>query len=102
MLFFVTIGAGALLFWLGALYVASTKAVPDYGGEYTEGLVSQPRYINPILSQTSEADADLAELIYSGLFTYDAEGKLQKSLAICGREGLHFVPLAWESLDMLV
>lgn len=79
-LFFVFIGTGALLFWLGALYVTSTKVVPDFGGEYTEGIVSQPRYINPILSQTSEADADISELVYSGLFGYDAEGKLTKRL----------------------
>ena len=79
-LFFTAVGTGALLFWLGALYVASTKSVPEHGGEYTEGIVSQPRYINPILSQTSEADADLSELIYSGLFTYDTEGKLTKQL----------------------
>lgn len=79
-LFFVFIGTGALLFWLGALYVASTKVVPDFGGEYTEGIVSQPRYINPILSQTSEADADISELVYNGLFGYDKEGKLTKRL----------------------
>lgn len=72
---------GALLFWLGALYIASTKPVPEQGGEYTEGIASQPRYINPILSQTSEADADLVQLIYSGLFGYDASGRLAKRLA---------------------
>lgn len=77
---FACIGLGALLFWLGALYVASTKVVPDYGGEYTEGIVSQPRYVNPILSQTSEADADISELVYSGLFGYDVDGKLEKRL----------------------
>lgn len=80
-LFFATVGLGALLFWLGALYVASTQVVPEYGGEYTEGLVSQPRYINPILSQTSEADADISELVYSGLFTYNVNGELKPSLA---------------------
>jgi peptide/nickel transport system substrate-binding protein len=79
-LFFVTLVVGALVFWLGAIYVASTKVVPQFGGEYTEGIVSQPRYINPILSQTSEADADISELVYSGLFSYDAEGKLVKRL----------------------
>lgn len=79
-LFFAVVGFGALVFWLGALYMASTKAVPEYGGEYTEGIVSQPRYINPILSQTSEADADIAQLLYSGLFGYDTEGKLVKRL----------------------
>ena len=79
-LFFSVVGLVALLFWLGALYVASTKAVPDFGGEYTEGIVSQPRYINPILSQTSEADADISKLVYSGLFGYDAQGKLVKEM----------------------
>lgn len=61
--------------------MASTQAVPERGGEYTEGMASQPRYINPILSQTSEADADLAELIYSGLFSCDTSGKLVNRLA---------------------
>lgn len=80
MIFFSTVAIGALCFWLGAIYVASTKVVPEYGGKYTEGLVSQPRYINPILSQTSEADASISELVYSGLFSYDTEGKLEKRL----------------------
>jgi len=79
--FFVVTGALALLFWLGALYVVSTVVVPKSGGEYTEGIASQPRYINPILSQTSDADADLTELIYSGLFAYDTNGNLINRLA---------------------
>ena len=79
-LFFAILGTGALLFWLGALYFASTKAVPNFGGEYSEGIVAQPRYINPILSQTSEADASISEVVYSGLFTYDKNGKLVKQL----------------------
>lgn len=79
-MFFAAVSMLALFFWLGALYMASTKTVPEHGGEYTEGLVSQPRYINPILSQTSEADASISELIYAGLFTHDAEGKLVKRL----------------------
>jgi peptide/nickel transport system substrate-binding protein len=79
--FFVLSAVAALLFWFGALYVASTQVVPKAGGEYTEGIASQPRYINPILSQTSEADADLAQLVYSGLFGYDASGNLTKRLA---------------------
>ena len=79
-LFFVFLGVSALVFWLGALYIAGTKSVPDFGGEYTEGMVSQPRYINPILSQTSEADADISELVYGGLFGYDVEGKITNRL----------------------
>lgn len=72
---------GALLFWVGAFYVTSTKAVADQGGEYREGIASQPRYINPIIAQTSDADQDLVELVYSGLMSYDDEGKLVKRLA---------------------
>ena len=35
----------------------------------------------------------------AGVAAQDAhDRKLQKSLEICDREGLHFVPLAWESL----
>jgi hypothetical protein len=35
----------------------------------------------------------------AGVAAQDAhDKKLQKSLAICDKEGLHFVPLAWESL----
>jgi peptide/nickel transport system substrate-binding protein len=79
--FFSVVGGVALLFWLGALYMASTRSIPEVGGEYTEGIAAQPRYINPILSQTSEADADLAQLVYSGLFGYDASGALVKRLA---------------------
>lgn len=79
--FFAISGTAALLFWLGALYVTSTVVVPKAGGEYTEGIAAQPRYINPILSQTSEADADLSQLIYSGLFGYDEKGNLTKRLA---------------------
>lgn len=58
-----------------------TRPVPSAGGTYSEGVVGQPAYVNPLLSQTSEADADIAGIIYSGLFSYDAEGQLQPSLA---------------------
>ena len=77
----VTILFGALIFWVGALYITSTQSVADYGGEYREGIASQPRYINPVIAQTSEADQDLVELIYSGLMGYDDQGKLIKRIA---------------------
>lgn len=46
------------------------------GGQYIEGIVGQPLYINPLLSQTSEADSDLTQLIFSGLFKYDKDGNV--------------------------
>lgn len=75
------IAFGAFFFWLSAGYLAFTKPVPDYGGQYIEGVVAQPRYINPILSQTSDADADLAELLYASLFRYNDVGSITKHIA---------------------
>ena len=43
---------------------------PAYGGEYIEGIIGSPRYINPVLAQTNDADLDLVELIYGSLI-YD-------------------------------
>lgn len=76
----VSLAAGAIMFWFGAFYMHSTKAVPAVGGTYTEGIVGQPLYINPVLSQSGGADADIARLIYAGLFTHDKDGKLQKDI----------------------
>lgn len=59
--------------WLIVIYFSSTVSVPKAGGKYVEGIVGQPAYINPLLSQTSEADADLSALVYAGLFAHDAK-----------------------------
>lgn len=71
----------SLVFWLAHLYIGFTRPIPKNGGEYVEGLIGQPLYINPILSQTSETDSDLTQLIYGGLFGYDAQGKLKNNMA---------------------
>lgn len=76
----LVIGA-AFVFWIGTFYYHFTVAVPKNGGEYIEGVVGQPLYINPLLSQTSEADGDLTRLIYSGLFKYDKNGNVVNDLA---------------------
>lgn len=75
------VAAVAFLYWVGALYIAATIEVPESGGNYVEGIAGQPRYVNPILSQTSYADADLVKLIFCGLYSYDTQGKLQPELA---------------------
>jgi peptide/nickel transport system substrate-binding protein len=62
-------------------YFHFTKKVPIPGGEYIEGVVGQPLYVNPVLAGSNDADADLAALIYSGLFKYDPDGKLIPDLA---------------------
>ncbi|KKR02490.1 MAG: Extracellular solute-binding protein family 5 [Candidatus Yanofskybacteria bacterium GW2011_GWA1_39_13] len=58
-----------------------TKAMPDYGGSFSEGIVGEPRYLNPLLSQNNDVDRDLVSLIYSGLMKYNDEGKLVPDLA---------------------
>jgi len=67
--------------WVGSFYFNFTKAVPKTGGAYIEGIVGQPLYVNPLLSQTSEADSDLAQLVFSGLFKYDKDGNVVPDLA---------------------
>ena len=42
------------------------KEVPASGGEFTEGIVGSPRFINPLLA-ISNADRDLTALVYAGL-----------------------------------
>lgn len=77
----ILIAGSALVFWLVALSLSFTKSVPTYGGQYIEGIVSQPRYINPILAQTTEADSDLSALIYAGLFALGPDGMPVKRIA---------------------
>jgi len=38
--------------------------------------LGQPRFINPALSQTNDADRDLVQFVYSSLFKYDGQGNL--------------------------
>ncbi|HEX5798125.1 MAG TPA: peptide ABC transporter substrate-binding protein [Candidatus Saccharimonadales bacterium] len=51
------------------------------GGIFTEGIVGSYTNSNPIYSSTSSVDSSVSELLYAGLFNYDAEGKLTPDLA---------------------
>lgn len=70
----------AVLSFLISGYLLLTVAVPKAGGEYVEGLIGSPRFINPILAQT-DADKDLSHLIFSGLLKYDKHRQLAPDLA---------------------
>ncbi len=61
--------------------LSKTRIEPKVGGKYTEGILGQPRYINPVLAQTNDADRDLVQLIFSSLFKYDGQGNLIPDLA---------------------
>jgi len=62
-------------------YLRNFLPVPIVGGDYTEGLIGAPQYINPILCQTNDVDSDLARLVFSGLLKYDANLQLVPDLA---------------------
>lgn len=65
---------GLCLLILGGSYVAAHRIdIPAVGGEYTEGLVGEPQFINPLYASQSDVDQDLTSLIYSGLLRWDAQ-----------------------------
>lgn len=73
--------AVSALYLAGNYYWKHTKEVPASGGDYIEAMVGQTRFINPILSQTNDIDADLSSLIFSSLLRTDTDGKFQNDLA---------------------
>ncbi len=68
---------GGLAWFSVNLFKHLTEKIPATGGRYTEALVGQPGYLNPLLNQTSP----IVSLVYSGLFSYDANGVLITDLA---------------------
>ena len=72
----------SFLFLLGIIllifsfYLSHTEVVPAHWGSIKEGIVGQPRFINPIYADTNDPDRDLVELVFSGLMKYDAQGKI--------------------------
>ncbi len=72
---------GSLLFLISIFYINNTKVMPASGGTFVEGVVGQPRFINPIYGETDDVDRTLIDLVYSGLMTYDKDGKIVPDLA---------------------
>ncbi len=54
--------------------------MPALGKTFTEGVVGQPRFINPIYGETNDIDRTLIELVFSGLMTYDNQGNIVNDL----------------------
>jgi peptide/nickel transport system substrate-binding protein len=57
---------------------AQSVSVP--GGDITEGVIGEPRFVNPVLA-TTRADKDLTALIFSGIMRPDHTGALVPELA---------------------
>lgn len=71
----------SVVFLVGGYVVTHRVEVPTVGGEYTEGLVGTPQFINPLYSSSSDVDADITSLVYSGLMTWDQDDGLILDLA---------------------
>jgi peptide/nickel transport system substrate-binding protein len=54
--------------------------IPTNGGSVTEGIVGIPRFINPLLA-ISDADRDIARIVYAGLVKPDGNGGFTPELA---------------------
>jgi len=65
----------------GSWYITSTASAPADGGTFVEGVVGQPRFINPIYGETNDTDRAIIDLVFSGLMTYDTNGKIVNDLA---------------------
>ena len=80
LVFLILFLISSLFLWF-SFYYKNTEIKPAKGGNYIEGVIGRPRFINPIYASSNDADRDLVELIYSGLMKYDNEGKIAPDLA---------------------
>lgn len=77
--------AACLVFITSSVFAATdfiykdTNLVPVSGGEYVEGVIGQPTFINPVLANGSGPDRDLTELIFSDLFNLAESYKVDGS-----------------------
>jgi peptide/nickel transport system substrate-binding protein len=66
--------------WLINFLNKNTVAVPTGSGKYNEGVIGQPKFINPIISNT-DTDRDLSQIVYADLtdlidhYTVSDDGK---------------------------
>ncbi|MDZ4260596.1 MAG: ABC transporter substrate-binding protein, partial [Candidatus Sungbacteria bacterium] len=62
------------------LYTQLTVPMPKVAWSYTEGVIGEPRAINPLYA-SRDTDRDISRLIFSGLLTYDGSGAIEPDLA---------------------
>ncbi len=62
-------------------YNFTSVTVPDRGGTLVEGVAGNPQYLNPLLSQYNQVDAELCALLFNGLSRLDEYGNVVNDLA---------------------
>jgi peptide/nickel transport system substrate-binding protein len=67
-IFLVAAGVALLSFcaFVVVLIAETTTTIPATGGEYTEGIVGQPEYVNPVTA-SSESDLSIVKMVYSNV-----------------------------------
>ncbi len=78
-LFCAALASSSFIFF--NIYARHVDIKPDFGGNFVEGIVGRPQYINPLLSSANDVDMDLAGLIFSGLMKYDSNQELAPDIA---------------------
>ncbi len=63
-------------------YAVTTVLIPDRGGVFREGVVGNPRYLNPFVCDRNEVDEDLCTLLFRGLTKIDQHGRVVPDLAL--------------------
>lgn len=79
--FLIVVSIGAAITIGTTFYFRNTTIMPDFGGEYKEGMVGQPMSVNPLRLSSQDIDRDLVEILFSGLLKYDGNGVLINDLA---------------------
>lgn len=65
---------------VGKLYTNYTSEVAAEGGSYREGIIGQPRFINPLLA-TTDTDRSIVKLVFAGLYKLDSNGLVVPDMA---------------------
>lgn len=78
---FLVVGIAAIISIPFTSYFHFTVPEASAGGSFSEGIMGEPRLVNPLLAQANDADRDLTSLIFSGLMKYNEDGKLVPDLA---------------------
>ncbi len=70
-----TLFSGAFL--SASAFANATHAMPDDGGVYHEGVIGQPIYLNPLITNGNDPDRDIIKLVFGNI--YDIAEKIEAS-----------------------
>ncbi|MEK7681036.1 MAG: ABC transporter substrate-binding protein [Patescibacteria group bacterium] len=66
-----------IIIWGVIFGIKNNVTLPAKGGNFSEALIGQPQFINPLFSSTSDIDSDITSLVYSGLFKFERQKLIQ-------------------------